>query len=323
MKKRYLILVGLLAAAVLSSGCGKEKEKPVQKAEVTATPTPKADSGLVDMQKTEDENAKIKNVIGTKTATSGSLVLINNMGDEISSIYIRPNVPEEEAYDEDEEDSWGSELVQGKFILKNGDKALYYYEKNQKDGDGDTVTSFDIRISFTDEEKNECFFRDLPLSSIKQITLCMDGRGEDGIPYAKYLTTTGTKPVSTLKAVKERLGMDEEDLEEDEETEDETTPTPEPTEAPEVTDTPEEPTDTPEPTVIPEPEEPAPDPGAEEASKYIGQSLDALISAMGGPASSDYEEDPGAGKTGYHHYDTFTVSTTVDENGNEIVAAIW
>ena len=248
------------------------------------------------------------------------------MSDEISSIYIRPNVPEEEAYDEDEEDSWGNELVQGKFTLKNGDKALYYYEKNQKDEDGDTVTSFDIRISFTDEEKNECFFRDLPLSSIKQITLCMDGSGEDGIPYAKYLTTTGTKPVSTLKDVKERLGIDEEDSEEDEETEEETTPTPEPTEAPEVTDTPEEPTDTPEPTVAPdpeEPEEPAPDPGAEEASKYIGQSLDALIGAMGSPASSDYEEDPGTGKTGYHHYDTFTVSTTVDENGNEIVAAIW
>ena len=220
MKKRYLILVGLLAAAVLAAGCGKKKEEPVQKAEVTVTPTPKADGGLVDMQKTEDENAKIKNIIGTKTETSGSLVLINNMGDEISSIYIRPNVPEEEAYDEDGEDSWGNELVQGKFTLKNGDKALYYYEKNQKDGDGNTITSFDIRISFTDEEKNECFFRDIPLSSIKQITLCMDGSGEDGIPYAKYLTTTGTKLVSTLKDVKERLGIDGEDSEEDEETED-------------------------------------------------------------------------------------------------------
>ena len=47
MKKRYLILVGLLAAAVLAAGCGKEKEKPVQKAEVTATPTQKADSCLL------------------------------------------------------------------------------------------------------------------------------------------------------------------------------------------------------------------------------------------------------------------------------------
>lgn len=136
MKKRYLILVGLLAAAVLAAGCGKKKEEPVQKAEVTVTPTPKANGGLVDMQKTEDENAKIKNIIGTKTETSGSLVLINNMGDEISSIYIRPNVPEEEAYDEDGEDSWGNELVQGKFTLKNGDKTLYYYEKIRRMGMG-------------------------------------------------------------------------------------------------------------------------------------------------------------------------------------------
>ena len=63
MKKRYLILVGLLAAAVLAAGCGKKKEEPVQKAEVTVTPTPKANGGLVDMQKTEDENAKIKNIL--------------------------------------------------------------------------------------------------------------------------------------------------------------------------------------------------------------------------------------------------------------------
>ena len=38
---------------------------------------------------------------------------------------------------------------------------------------------------------------------------------------------------------------------------------------------------------------------------------------------SSYEDDPETGKTGFHYYSNFTVSTTVDENGNEIVAGIW
>ena len=37
----------------------------------------------------------------------------------------------------------------------------------------------------------------------------MDGTDDDAIPYAKYLTGTSTKEVSTLDAVKERLGITE------------------------------------------------------------------------------------------------------------------
>ncbi len=37
----------------------------------------------------------------------------------------------------------------------------------------------------------------------------MDGEGEDGIPYATYLTSGSTKEVSTLKDVKARLGIED------------------------------------------------------------------------------------------------------------------
>ena len=59
------------------------------------------------------------------------------------------------------------------------------------------------------------------------------------------------------------------------------------------------------------------------AEQYIGQSLDALEGACGSPQGSSYEDDPETGKTGFHYYSNFTVSTTVDENGNEIGAGIW
>ena len=59
------------------------------------------------------------------------------------------------------------------------------------------------------------------------------------------------------------------------------------------------------------------------AEQYIGQPLDALEGACGSPQGSSYEDDPETGKTGFHYYSNFTVSTTVDENGNEMVAGIW
>ena len=49
------------------------------------------------------------------------------------------------------------------------------------------------------------------------------------------------------------------------------------------------------------------------AEQYIGQSLDALEGACGSPQGSSYEDDPETGKTGFHYYSNFTVSTTVDE----------
>ena len=48
-----------------------------------------------------------------------------------------------------------------------------------------------------------------------------------------------------------------------------------------------------------------------------------LESACGSPNGSDYEDEPESGKTGYYYYDTFTVSTTFDDNGNEVVSGVW
>ena len=230
MKKRYLILAGILAASMLAAGCGKKNSvAPEQKVEATATPTvtEAAKTDVVEMQTSTDETANIKNVMGTKSETTTSIVFTNKMNSTISAIYVRPTRDD----GDDSDETWGSDLVNGKFTLASNDKAVYYMEKSQKDDNGDTATSFDVRITFSDEEQNECFFRQLPLLTISQLSLCMDGEGEDGIPYATYLASGNTKEVSTLKDVKARLGI-EDDSESDSDSTDSSdstavTPTPE------------------------------------------------------------------------------------------------
>lgn len=316
MKKRYLILAGLLTAAVLfAAGCGKkeEEEQKGDAAQVTAAPVQDTggedtSGGLVEMQKSSDEN--IKNVLGEKTSAASKIVLINSTGSDVAQIYIRPH---------EDGDQWGSELVQGSFVLKNGEKALYYLDKTVKDSQGNTPVSYDIRIAYTDAYRSECFFRMIPLQNVTQITLRMDGTGEAAIPYATYLSGSSQQETSTLNEVKQRLGLsyDYEESQQQEDVEEEISPTPvlEVTEAPTPTPAPEEdPVDTDtEPTSN----------ASETAKSYIGQPLGSLIGACGSPSGSDYENEPETGETGYHYYDTFTVSTTVDENGNEIVAGVW
>ena len=206
MKKRYLILAGILAASMLAAGCGKKSSvAPEQKVEATVTPTvtEAAKSDVVEMQTSTDDTANIKNVMGTKSETTTSIVFTNKIDSTISAIYVRPTRDD----GDDSDETWGSDLVNGKFTLASNDKAVYYMEKSQKDDDGNAVTSFDVRVTFSDEDQNDCFFRQLPLLTISQLNLCMDGEGEDGIPYATYLTSGSTKEVSTLKDVKARLGI--------------------------------------------------------------------------------------------------------------------
>ena len=240
LKKRYLAIAGLAVLAIAASGCGKKNTKEQTPVQVTPTETPQA-TPTVTIELVNMEETTEKNVIGEKTATASKVAIVNRTGSEIASIYIR-ETPSDDA-DEDTADEWGDDLVNGMFTLKNGENAVYYYEKPSSSG-----STYDIRIAYTDEDANECFFRKLPLASMKQITLRMDGEGEDSIPYATYFTTTGSKEVSTLNEVKKRLGLDT-DSEED------VTPTPDPSDSADPTQAPDDSDNTADPTQAPDPDD--------------------------------------------------------------------
>ena len=334
MKKKYILFAVLLVLTAVAAGCGKKKTQDQDSADVQEIVTPAADAGssedIVQMQTAADKEKEeaIQNVIGEKTSTSSSVVLVNKTGDDVAAIYIRPNT--------DDDDEWGDELIQKKFTFKNGEKAEYYYEKNQKDDQGNTADSFDIRIYYTDENKNECFFRKLPLTKITQITLRMDGTGEDSIPYATYLTGSSKVEQSTLEEVRQRLGLsssgddEDDDLQEAAEPDEDDEDDMRPTSAPSSSDT-AQPTSAPSSsqsgdssngTLYDDLQQQPDDPGSV-AEEYIGQSFDNLVNACGEPTGSDWVDEPESGETGYHYYDSFTVSTVIDENGNEIVAGVW
>ena len=317
-KKKYLAVAGLMALAVVISGCGKKNSgdsvvqatpTPTQETAVTATPTPE----LINM-----EEAVEKNVMGEKTSTASKVTIVNKTGSEVAAIYVR-----ETPSDDSEDDEWGDDLVNGMFNLKNGENAVYYYEK------GSSSVTYDIRITYSDEEKNECFFRKLPLTTMKQITLRMDGSGDDSIPYATYLTASSTKEVSTLNDVKKRLGLSTDDSDSD------SSATPTPTDSSDDSSSSNSsnsdsnnanPTSTPSADNNSDPDDNDTDPTnstIQKAESYIGMSIDDLESAVGAAQSSEYDDDDTAGTTGYYYYSDFTVSTSVDENGNEIVTGVW
>ena len=284
-------------------------------------------------------------------STASKIVFVNNTGDDIQSLYIRTHVDEDsEDYDADEDGGWGDDLINGMFTLTDKEKALYYMQTaNTQTSDTQTTSnkstaSYDIRIAYNDEDKNECFFRDIPLGTISQITLCMDGTDDDAIPYAKYLTGTSTKEVSTLDAVKERLGITDDSESESDSTDDSDKKSADNSDSTDSNNSSDQnnnsgngtgdSSDNPGNGGNSDNPGTNDDPGSNDdpgnggdmistAEQYIGQSLDALEGACGSPQGSSYEDDPETGKTGFHYYSNFTVSTTVDENGNEIVAGIW
>ena len=319
LKKRYLAIAGLAVLTIAASGCGKKNTTEQTPVQVTPTETPQA-TPTVTIDLVNMEEVSEKNVIGEKTATASKVAIINRTGSEIAAIYIR-ETPSDDA-DEETADEWGDDLVNGMFTLKNGENAVYYYEK------GTSSATYDIRITYSDEEKNECFFRKLPLKTMKQITLRMDGSGDDAIPYATYMTASSTKEVSTLNDVKKRLGLSTDDSEDDSSV----TPTPTDSDKSDSNNSSDSDGNNASPTSTPSADNNSGSDGdntdptnstIQTAEGYIGMSIDDLESAVGSAQSSEYDEDDTTGTTGYYYYPDFTVSTSVDEAGNEIVTGIW
>lgn len=323
LKKRYLMIAGLAALAVTMSGCGKSSSTDV--AEVTPTEAPAevtptaAAENIVEMDDAEEESDK---VIGEKTSTSTQLTIQNMTGGEIDAFYVRATPSGDEEDDED----FGEDLINGSFTLKENEKATYYFEA----GTAGSSSSYDIMVTFTDEDRSQWFYRGLPLGTMKTITLrktslTIDGTADD-YPYATYTTSTGTKEYSTLNAVKSRLGVsDSSDSESDTDSDSDSSATPTPT--PSDSNTTADPTSTPaaQPTAEPSSDDPQNTNSSTRttAEQYIGISLDDLISAVGSADMNEYEDDGDQGTTGYHYYSDFTVSTSVDADGNEIVTGVW
>ena len=336
--KKWIMGVGLACLCILAGGCGAstaQKAMPVVMAtpEPTPTPvpveTPAAPQGeLVEMQAVSPEN-QIRNVAGDKNTSNASVIVENKMGEGVDLFFLRLH-PED-----DDEEEWGDERIRGAFKLPNNDRMILYYEGQGRDRAQSTL--YDLRVILDNEDMDEYYFRNIPLETISRITLRIDGAGEDSLPFATYSTTNSpNKEFSTLNEVKKRLGLLSEDEDEEEEYEEEDRETYE--EDPEYEENEEQEEDpeslAPSPTPTTAPETPI-DTGEIEgdsfeitdtmstAMSYIGSSLSDLQATIGSPNGSDYVEEPGMGNTGYHYYGPFTVSTSVDDAGNEIVTGVW
>lgn len=314
MKKKYVAVLFGCLAVMLAAACGK-KEDSVQNNQVQATieisPTaaPVQSGELVNMKKSTVTPTPTGKSIGTKTSTSKVLTLANQTGKTITQIYLRPY--SDDPYD----DEWDEELVKGAFELEAGEKCEYNYEKT-------AIASgkkYDIRVVYNDQvDVDENYFRNLPLASMSQITLNLN---TDGIPYATYYDSSTKKNVSTLNEVLVRMGLAADSSIS-------TTPAPQVTGTP----TPAPSQDTPTETQVPSnPDSPSSpgylnDPTVRDiAQEYIGRSISELMADpdVGQANDFSYGTDPDMGEGGYYYYNNFTVFTSIDENGNEIVTQIW
>lgn len=337
MKKKYLLLVGILAVCFVMGGCKKKSEADKVTAEKEPTIITKDDSvsgQVVEMEQGSNiDKSKITNIMGTKTAASGELVITNLTGHEISEFYARLST----------EEDWGEDYVAGKFTLKNNDMALFYYEKDEQASAG-TAVQYDLRVVFADGAESECYFRELTLSDIEELSLNLS----EGVPYVKYQSLSSKQQVSTLSEARRRMGLPESTSgNEAEGSSRQTSPavgngTGSGSGAGSGSDDggASQPSDTGTGDVTT-----APDPGTnpgdgsgdippgmdgqgtdmrDTAQGYVGQDMDSLIGQVGDANASEYGTDEETGSSiGYYYYDGFTVSTIEGEDGSQTVTGVW
>ncbi len=338
MKKKYLLLIGILAVCCMLGGCKKKKDadKVSTSEEPTIITKENSVSGqVVEMQQGSGiDKSKITNIMGTKTDTASDLVVTNLTGAEISAFYARPS----------EEEDWGDDQIQGKFTLKNNDRALYYYEKD--------ASMYDLMVSFADGT-DDCFFRELTLSDIQELSLNID----DGVPYVKYQSLSTKQQVSTLSAARKRMGLPDvgtsgnglsgsssqssgtknrtgtntngssgtgngasvadqpaDDINNIDDGSGTTATEPEPTQAADPGD---------EGTDVPPGMDGQGQTMRDTAQGYVGQDMDNLVGEVGAANATEYGTDDAGDTVVYHYYDGFTVSTTEGDDGEQTVTGIW
>lgn len=356
MKRKYLLLIGMLAVCCVLGGCKKKTDAAkVSASSEEPTIITKSDSvsgQVVEMQQGSSvDKSQITNIMGTQTATSGDLVITNLTGEDISAFYARSS---------DDED-WGMDYVEGKFTLKNSDRALFYYDKEAKSSSGSAITKYDLRVSFADESMDDCYFRELTLSDIEELSLNLD----DGVPYVKYQSLSTKQQVSTLSAARKRMGLPDSDSSGSTEgssstqttgskrtgsgtntntnastgagdSSSDTSSAQQPSDSGSETGGNSTPTQT-----DPSGEDPGNSnegggdvvpPGLENqgqdirdtAQGYVGQDMDNLIGDIGTANATEYGTDEATGNTiVYHYYDGFAVSTVEGEDGGQTVTGIW
>lgn len=341
MKRKYLLLVGILAVCFVLGGCKKKADADQVTAEKEPTIITKDDSvsgQVVEMEQgSKIDKSKITNIMGTKTDTAGELVITNLTGHEISEFRARLS----------SEEDWGDDYIAGEFTLKNSDMALFYYENDGQPSTGSAV-QYDLCVAFADGTESECYFRELPLSDIEELSLNID----DGVPYAKYQSLSTKQLVSTLSAARKRMGL------------------PESTSAAsgnktgsssgqatgtgsssagsgggsgstagsgvgntQTSDSGTGDTSTQDPgSSDNEGDVDGMPPGMEgqgtdlrdTAQGYVGQDMDGLLGQVGDANASEYGTDEETGNTiGYYYYDGFTVSTIEGEDGSQTVTGVW
>lgn len=360
MKRKYLLLIGILTVCCVLGGCKKKTDAAkVSASSEEPTIITKSDSvsgQVVEMQQGSNiDKSQITNVMGTQTATSGDLVITNLTGEDISAFYARAS----------EEEDWGMDYVEGKFTLKNNDRALFYYDKEAKSSSGAAITKYDLRVSFADESLDDCYFRELTLSDIEELSLNL----EDGVPYVKYRSLSTKQQVSTLSAARKRMGLPDSDSSENTEgsssaqttsgrrtssgtntntstgtgtgtgtdnTSSDPSSAQQPVDSGSNTGSDPTPADT-DPSggdpgdsnegggdVVPPGLEGQGQDMRDTAQNYVGQDMDSLIGDIGTANATEYGTDEATGDTiVYHYYDGFAVSTVEGEDGGQTVTGIW
>lgn len=350
MKRKYLLLIGILAVCCMLGGCKKKDEADkVSASSEEPTIITKSDSvsdQVVEIQQGSSiDKSQITNVMGTQTATSGELVVTNLTGEDISAFYARSS----------EDEDWGTDYVEGKFTLKNSDRALFYYDKEAQ--------KYDLRVSFADESLDDCYFRELTLSDIEELSLNLD----DGVPYVKYQSLSTKQQVSTLSAARKRMGLPDSDSDESgtgssstQTTGSKRTGSGSGSNTNTSTGSGTDNSSSSDPSSVQQPSDTNTDPGndntptdtnpagggddgnsgegdvippglgdqgqdiRDSAQNYVGQDMDSLIGEIGTANATEYGTDEATGNTiVYHYYDGFAVSTVEGDDGGQTVTGIW